>query len=54
MLLRVILSLYFGSSVGCEDQPYSWVGREVRERYATKCADRTVCFHLINQETQFF
>jgi hypothetical protein len=24
-----------------------------RDRYAANCADRTVCFHLINQETQF-
>jgi hypothetical protein len=53
--------LYSGSSAGCEDQPCSWVhreGREEREREeregsAAKCADRTVCFHLIYQETQF-
>jgi hypothetical protein len=24
-----------------------------REGSAAKCVDRTVCFHLINQETQF-
>jgi hypothetical protein len=31
-----------------------WVGREEKERIsAPKCADRIVCFHLINQETQF-
>jgi hypothetical protein len=23
-----------------------------RERYAAKCVDRTICFHLIYQETQ--
>jgi hypothetical protein len=52
------LSLYYGSSVGCEDQPCNWVRREEREiekerRYATKCIDGTICFHLIYQETQF-
>jgi hypothetical protein len=52
------LSLYSGSSAGCEDQPCSWVRREgkkekERERSAAKCIDRTVCFHLIYQETQF-
>jgi hypothetical protein len=47
------------SSVGCEDQPYSWVCREGRKRerrerdLQAKCIDRTVCFHLIYQETQF-
>jgi hypothetical protein len=56
--LRAILSLYSGSSTGCEDQPCSWVRREGRERekeriYVAKCGDRTICFHLIDQETHF-
>jgi hypothetical protein len=59
VVVITILSLYFGSSSWCEDQPYSWVHREgrerekERERFVAKCANRTVCFHLINQETQF-
>jgi hypothetical protein len=52
-----ILSLYCGSLDGCKDQPYSWVRRErvdreeERERSTAKCTNRTVCFHLIYQET---
>jgi hypothetical protein len=45
------------SSARCEDQPYSWVRREGGERerdLQAKCADRTICFHLIYQETQFY
>jgi hypothetical protein len=49
--------LHSGSLAGCEDQPCSWVCREgkkneEREGYATKCVDRTICFHLIYQEKQ--
>jgi hypothetical protein len=32
LLRKAILSLYSGFSVGCEDQPCSWVRREGRER----------------------
>jgi len=60
LLLRTILSLY------CKI--FSWVRRstlqlgaqggeikrERRGRSATKCTDRNLCFHLINQETQFY
>jgi hypothetical protein len=50
--------MYSGSLVGCEDQTLQLDvqgGDEERKREISvaKCKDRIVCFHLINQETQF-
>jgi hypothetical protein len=48
------------SSIGCKDQPCSWVCREGRKReerkredLLAKSVDRTVFFHLVYYKAQF-
>jgi hypothetical protein len=49
-ILDLQLGVKINSAAGCTGRGNR---EEEREGYATKCAYRTVCFHIIYQETQF-
>jgi hypothetical protein len=49
-ILDLQLSAKINPATGCAGRANK---EEEREGYATKCANRTICFHLLYQETQF-